>query len=268
MSTVAITQETIDWVKFNMERNCTPESMIETLIGTGFDYPTAHKVVHQQHFLRDALIARFDISRFEHEGHRIDVLARLTNPMVLVLDNVMSPEECDQLVAMSENNLVTSGTVNSETGGTDIHAARTSKSSYHGPTTELVQKLDRRFSAFMRTPESHGENIQVVQYVPGGEYKAHFDFFPGDTKGGKIPLLNGGQRISTLIIYLNDVEEGGTTSFPDAQLSVVPRKGSGVYFHYMRSDGTLDPLTLHSGDPVLAGTKWIATKWMHQRPRT
>ena len=68
-------------------------------------------------------------------------------------------------------------------------------------------------------------------------------------------------RISTLVMYLNDVEEGGETFFPKLNLSVHPRKGMAVYFEYFYQDQSLNELTLHGGAPVTKGEKWIATQW-------
>lgn len=72
-------------------------------------------------------------------------------------------------------------------------------------------------------------------------------------------LINGGQRVSTLIMYLNDVVSGGETIFPKIGLSIVPKKGSAaaVYFEYSNSLGQVDPLTLHGGSPVVQGEKWM-----------
>jgi prolyl 4-hydroxylase len=67
-----------------------------------------------------------------------------------------------------------------------------------------------------------------------------------------------------LVIYLNDVELGGETAFPEIGLTVTAKKGSAVYFEYCNSQEHTDPLTLHAGLPVLKGEKWIATKWMRQ----
>jgi len=53
--------------------------------------------------------------------------------------------------------------------------------------------------------------------------------------------------------------------FPDIGLSVTPKKGAVVYFEYCNSQNQVDRLTLHAGKPVVAGEKWIATKWMRQR---
>jgi prolyl 4-hydroxylase len=116
----------------------------------------------------------------------------------------------------------------------------------------------------MNWPVDNGEGFQILHYGVGGEYTPHFDYFPPEQPGSATHISRGGQRVSTLVMYLNDVEEGGETTFPDVGLSVSPRAGSAVYFRYFNGAGQIDPLTLHAGAPVLAGEKWIMTKWMRQ----
>jgi prolyl 4-hydroxylase len=43
---------------------------------------------------------------------------------------------------------------------------------------------------------------------------------------------------------------------------VTARRGSAVYFAYEGGDRS----SLHAGLPVLKGEKWIATKWLRERP--
>ena len=117
----------------------------------------------------------------------------------------------------------------------------------------------------MQCPERNGEGIQILNYTPGAEYSAHYDFFAYDVKGSLKHLATGGQRVATLIMYLNEVEQGGETAFPELGMRVVPKKGSAVYFEYCNSLGQLDKHTLHAGLPVIKGEKWIATKWMRQQ---
>ncbi|WP_442603088.1 2OG-Fe(II) oxygenase [Paenibacillus sp. KN14-4R] len=118
----------------------------------------------------------------------------------------------------------------------------------------------------MNCPIQNGEEIQILNYDIGKKYKPHFDYFAA-ASGSKVQLANGGQRMSTLVIYLNDVVSGGETLFPKIGLSIVPQMGSAVYFEYSNSLGQVDPLTLHGGSPVVQGEKWIATKWMRQQRR-
>lgn len=120
---------------------------------------------------------------------------------------------------------------------------------------ELITRIDQRFTRLMNWPLDHGEALQILHYGIGGEYSAHFDFFTPDAPGSVRPLAMAGQRISTLVMYLNDVEAGGETYFPETGLAVMPKKGQVLYFHYQNAKGQLDLLTLHGSTPVTAGEK-------------
>ena len=61
-------------------------------------------------------------------------------------------------------------------------------------------------------------------------------------------------------MYLNTPEAGGETTFPDVRFDVAPIKGNAVFFSYDRPHEMTG--TRHGGAPVLAGEKWVATKWM------
>ena len=108
--------------------------------------------------------------------------------------------------------------------------------------------------------------MQILHYGPGGEYKAHQDFFEPKDPGSAVLTRVGGQRIGTVVMYLNDVPEGGETAFPDIGFSAKPIKGSAVYFEYQNAEGQLDYRCLHAGMPVIRGDKWIMTKWLRERP--
>ena len=64
-------------------------------------------------------------------------------------------------------------------------------------------------------------------------------------------------------MYLNDPSRGGGTTFPSVNLEIAPKKGSAVFFSYDRAHPV--SRTLHGGAPVLAGEKWVATKWLRER---
>jgi prolyl 4-hydroxylase len=113
-------------------------------------------------------------------------------------------------------------------------------------------------------PIENGEGLQILHYGVEGEYKPHFDFFAPEMAGSAAHMQKGGQRVSTLIMYLNDVDAGGETIFPDVGLAISARKGSGVYFTYCGPHGELDRRSLHGGAPVKRGEKWIATHWLRQ----
>ena len=207
--------------------------------------------------------ARIDV------GDRVvQVVMRVERPVVAVLDAVLSPEECQALIAASRPKLTRSTVIDPVGGNAEVIADRTSQGCFFQlRETPLVARLDQRSARLMNMPVGHGEGLQILNYQPNHAYAPHFDYFPPQQPGSAKPMQEGGQRVATLILYLNDVEAGGETIFPELNLSVLPRQGSAVYFEYYNGLGQVDPLTLHGGAPVLRGEKWIATKWMRVKPR-
>ena len=115
-------------------------------------------------------------------------------------------------------------------------------------------------------PLEFGEGLQILRYAPGAQYRPHYDYFDPAEPGTATILRRGGQRLATLVIYLQEPEQGGATTFPDVGLEVAPRRGTGVFFSYEQPDSATR--TLHGGAPVLAGEKWVATKWLREREFT
>ncbi len=205
----------------------------------------------------------------ETSDRRVDLLFALNAPRVVLFGGLLSAEECEELVRLSAVKLQRSTVVNAVTGEYDVHPDRTSSGTHFlRGENALIRTIEARISELVGVPVDHGEPIQILHYLPGAEYKPHFDFFDPGYEGNEKVLAMGGQRIATLVMYLNDVEAGGSTVFPDVGLDVLPRKGNAVYFAYTTEDGQLDRRTLHGGSPVGAGEKWIATKWLRQRPYT
>src|SRR3546814_9411490 len=104
--------------------------------------------------------------------------------------------------------------------------------------------------------------MQVLRYGPGAEYRPHYDWFDPERPGVGAILARGGQRVASVVIYLNTPARGGATVFPDARFEVAPAKGNAVFFSYDRPHAMTG--TLHAGAPVLEGEKWIATKWLRR----
>ncbi|MEM5014483.1 2OG-Fe(II) oxygenase [Niallia taxi] len=192
------------------------------------------------------------------DDRKINIVTKFDEPLIVVLDNVLSDQECNKLIEFSKDNLKRSKI--SSSGEGEVNDIRTSSSMFfQGNENDILEKLEKRISAIMCIPIEHAEGIQILKYTPGQEYKAHFDFFNSASKAAK------NNRISTLVIYLNDVEEGGETYFPKLNLSISPKKGSAVYFEYFYNNEDLNELTLHGGAPVIKGEKWVATQWMRKQ---
>jgi len=192
------------------------------------------------------------------DDRKINIVTKFEEPLIVVLDKVLSNQECDQLIEFSKDKLKRSKI--SSTGEEEVNEIRTSSSMFFQESeNDILEELEKRISDIMCIPIEHAEGIQILRYTPGQEYKAHYDFFNSASKAAK------NNRISTLVIYLNDVEEGGETYFPKLNLSISPKKGSAVYFEYFYNSEYLNELTLHGGAPVIKGEKWVATQWMRKQ---
>ena len=194
----------------------------------------------------------------------VQVLMSLQKPQLVLFGNLLSDAECDQLIADARPAMARSRTVATQTSTEEINPDRTSQGMFYTRgQTPTVQRLEARIAQLLRWPVENGEGLQVLNYLPGAQYKPHHDYFNPSEPSSAAILQRGGQRVGTLVIYLNDVPAGGCTFFPETQLRIHPRKGHAVFFAYPKADAS--SLTLHGGDPVIAGEKWIATKWLRER---
>lgn len=229
--------------------------------------PTSSADVTQQPARRLSAQLNEMPNSLETPDREVEMLFLIESPRVVLFGNLLSDEECDRLISLSRDKLQRSSVVNANTGAYDVHPHRTSSGTYFKRgENELLQRIERRIAELVDCPLEQGEPIQVLHYEPGGEYKPHYDYFDPGHPGNKEVLAQGGQRVATLIMYLNDVTRGGSTVFPEIGLDVLPRKGHAVYFAYCDDEGALDVRTLHGGTPVKDGEKWIATKWFRQKP--
>ena len=195
---------------------------------------------------------------------RVRVLQTLRHPRVIVFGDLLADEECDALIAAARVRLARSLTVETQTGGEVLNVDRTSDGMFfERGESEIVSRIEQRIAALLRWPLEFGEGLQVLRYAPGAQYRPHYDYFDPSEPGTPTILRRGGQRVATLLMYLQEPEQGGSTTFPDVGLEVAPARGTGVFFSYDRPDPATR--TLHGGAPVLAGEKWVATKWLRER---
>jgi prolyl 4-hydroxylase len=198
------------------------------------------------------------------DGHDIHVLMSLRNPRIVVFSNLLTAQECDAIIEAARPRMQRSLTVDNQSGGESVNDDRTSNGMFfQRGENEVVRRLEERIARLLHWPVENGEGLQVLHYRPGAEYKPHHDYFAPGEPGTPTILKRGGQRVGTLVMYLNEPVRGGGTTFPEVPLQVMPRRGNAVFFSYDRPDPATR--TLHGGAPVLEGEKWIATKWLRER---
>ncbi|MBP2239818.1 prolyl 4-hydroxylase [Cytobacillus eiseniae] len=270
-----ISNELRDWIIQTLKSGVNPESIVAAMVKKGFDQAFAYSIIlrivtnqsiqtvnsNQSPYMYESTAIAKKGNIIKTSDREIKVLLKMDKPYITYLDNVLSTDECDQLIQLSKDRLQPSEIIDPVTGDKKSVPGRTSKGAYYRLNeTNLITTIERRIMEITDHPIENGEGLQVLNYDIGEEYKAHFDYFPTN----QIDMTKGGQRVATFLIYLNDVEAGGETIFSKVGLSIVPKKGTAVYFHYGNNHGQVDRLSLHSSIPVQEGEKWVSTKWIRQ----
>lgn len=254
------------WIAENINRGVAYNKIISTLFERGF-YSAAYELMSQQSDIINIPYLNMSSNSIELPDKTVRLAATFYPPFVAVIESFLSHKECDQLIKSTEGKMKDSRVVSPIDGTFSAHQARTSKSyGFQRAATPLITTIEKRIEDLLHWPAIRGEGLQVLQYGKGEEYRPHYDFFDPKNENYQNNVGKGGQRVGTLLMYLSDVEAGGGTSFPKINLEVRPKKGMALYFGNTKFDGSIEPLSLHAGMPVIKGTKFLATKWLRTNP--
>ncbi|XP_043065089.1 prolyl 4-hydroxylase subunit alpha-2-like [Drosophila ficusphila] len=185
-----------------------------------------------------------------------------TDPFMAILHDMVTPKESALLRSSSRDYLWPSATVPvddfSNTSLVDRH--RTSMSaSLDDDFNEGTLKLCERLGDATGLHVNYSDVIQVVNYGLGGYFQMHFDLLLS-----KNARFNGTEdRMSTTLFYLNDVPQGGGTYFPELNITVFPSFGSALFWYNLDWKGNDHMKSMHTGCPVIVGSKWVVTKWVY-----
>ncbi len=175
--------------------------------------------------------------------------------------NFFDPDECRRLIA-----IIDAVVQPSVAYGLGVTAGfRTSCSGDVDPRDPFIRKLQRRIDDLLGINPAFGETLQGQRYLQGQEFKPHADWFPPGSTDSERERKRGGQRSFTTMVYLNPVEDGGETDFPNLDLAIAPRPGTLLVWNNADPDGVPNPWTVHAGNPVIRGVKYVVTRWYRTR---
>jgi len=209
-----------------------------------------------------AVGAAVDLSAFEAPLTREDVRA---SPAIAFVPDLLPGWVCDYVMAMAEPAL-RRGMVVNQAGGESVEDVRSNRVMNFGlaDSDVVLELVNSRIAAVAGMPAENAEGLGVLHYAPGERYAPHVDYIP-DTPANAAHLAARGQRVRTVLVYLNEGFDGGATEFPRLELSFKPPRGSALVFDSVRPDGAVDPTTLHMGAPPTRGEKWIISKWFRTK---
>lgn len=207
-------------------------------------------------------------------------------PRAFEIDNFLSQTEVDHIMYLTTGMKLHRSTTAGDATDTDRDRSRDTRTSLntwvYREKDLVVDTIYRRAADLLRIDEallrprskeefphlkssgSLAEALQLVHYDPGQEYTAHHDFGYADFSRKDQPA-----RFATLLLYLNEPEEGGATQFPrwvNAEtrqgLNVEPKVGKAVLFYSQLPDGNMDDWSHHAALPVRKGEKWLMNLWV------
>jgi prolyl 4-hydroxylase len=177
-----------------------------------------------------------------------------------IIKNLLSKEECDKIIQYSNDKLIDSEVVS----GKDIKI-RNSKQTWIKKDDVMIKDIIDRIVKQVGHNLENAEDLQVVRYGPDQYYNEHHDSCCDENGACKEFIKRGGQRILTVLIYLNEGFTDGETYFKNLNLKIKPNVGDAIVFHPLAKDSNkCHPHALHAGLPVTKGQKWIANLWFRE----
>ncbi|KAG1660311.1 Prolyl 4-hydroxylase subunit alpha-2 [Nymphon striatum] len=177
--------------------------------------------------------------RFILSPNKVEILS--FDPIVAMYHDIVTEKEMNYLKSVSKDKLIEPKTKSSKDLEEMLTFARTGKMAFLSEDSDFqLQGLSDRIA-------------DVVNYGIGGHYEVHCDYFSFNKRDMSFP---GGDRLATMLFYLNDVKAGGYTVFPVLKIGVQPKKGSALFWYNLKKSGDGDPQTVHAACPILSGTKW------------
>lgn len=254
----ALDDRQLKWLRQRIDLACDMAEPVETLRKAGYSDAAILAGIEAIRPRGDALAAGAPlpplIRRNPANLHRLD------NPDLdlYTLDNFLSAKECARLIALISHHLRPS-TLSYGYSDTSYRTSQTADLCHLRSPAAL--EIDAKICKTLGIRAEYSEGISAQRYDVGQQFKPHWDYFaPGTDLYRRLAGVRG-NRTWTFMVYLNDGMEGGATHFTTIDHAVVPKAGMALLWNNLRADGSPNPYTKHSGEPVTRGHKIIITKW-------
>ena len=179
----------------------------------------------------------------------------------VTIDNLVTPEEAEYIIKIAKTKFKNSTIVS----GKD-ESIRKSETAWFNRKEAVIKDIFERLSKQFKFDLKNVEDLQVVRYTPGGFYNDHHDSCCDNNDHCRDFAKKSGQRVLTILMYLNDEFEGGNTNFPNLSLNLKADKYGGIVFHPLELGGSrCHPNSLHKGTPVTEGVKYICNIWVREK---
>jgi prolyl 4-hydroxylase len=261
-----------NWIKTNVDDGQDKDGIFKILLDEGYSYDAiCLEMKYKPTLPVSKLVNPFDVGKISKAQHTTNDTTAIVQSKLFIpnankldsdrlelhtLEGFLNNEECLKIVELIKSELRPSTLSSSESD----KAYRTSRTCNLGTIGgDFMREIDLRISRLIGVDPSYSEPIQGQYYDVGQEFKSHTDYFEQHEMAEHGGLM--GQRTFTVMIYLNNVEEGGETRFSKVNTQFAPCEGMAVIWSSLNFDGTTNNNSMHHALPILKGYKAIITKW-------
>jgi len=189
---------------------------------------------------------------------------RLTAPPFI--DGFLKPRTCERMLTELDCAFWQPSTVVNRNAVGGIVARRSSmrisetamEALFPPAAVRIAQQTRDLVRRVLHVSAKRFETWQAVRYRCGGKFDYHLD-------AGLWSTEPAGERVWTVMIYLDTPLAGGATTFKQLGLKVNAIAGRLLIWKNLLSDGTPNPWMLHRGAPVRRGRKTILVTWIRER---
>lgn len=188
-------------------------------------------------------------------------------PRVFTVDEFVSRSECAHLMTQADRNFKPAKSLTADRlSQENLHFTGSMAALQVDLCDAVVRNVERRVGAAFGLPASHVEPLSVLRYQDGHRYAPHVDYFDAarlaenEARGDR-----SGQRVASFLVYLRAAEAGGETHYLKLGQKVRGRERMALCHLNCLPSGEPDPDTLHTGEPVLRGEKWLARTTVREK---
>lgn len=177
-----------------------------------------------------------------------------------MLPGVLSPEQCDAIIEKFRSSELLTPSAFYGSSALNLSARRCSSYKIGHGELPYEDAIDAALVAETGVPIEHRERWEIIRYLEGDRFVAHYDWLPDRMLAGH----PSGQRTHSAVLYLQHALQGGRTLFDSWQAPTVP-KGALLSWSNVDHRGTPSNLVRHQAEPVVQGEKWVLVTWMRER---
>lgn len=262
------------WIQNTISNGTPKEDIFNILLNHGYDFDMICKEldIHpKDKKILDRKSTQLELNKESNVNLGVLYKPLADNPCVYRIENnnleiyriynFLKQEECDLLIKEMGCDFSPSTITNPNADKYE----RTSSTCNMMLTNKIYENLNNKIHDLIKIPIEHGEVPQGQKYLVGQEFKSHTDYFHLNEEYNKKYVELNGQRTWTFMIYLNNVESGGSTKFSKIGKEFFPSVGDALIWKNILPDNSGNYNSLHCGMPVIKGSKIIVTKWFRER---